>query len=169
MKDKYLNPGGVAELWQKVKTALGAKQDKLTGAAGQVVGFGADGAAVAQEVPVPKNAVTVPSGAAIEMGAGLGEGPYAFEYAEDGEGSAVSAAQVSYDGTGSGLSADTVQGAVDALSDRVDAYRLECLTKIQELTNAVMSGQVSATLASRDGTAINTRNGAGIDASKYIN
>lgn len=47
MKDKYLNPGGVSELWQKVKTALGAKQDKLTGAAGQVVGFGADGNAAA--------------------------------------------------------------------------------------------------------------------------
>ncbi len=61
------------------------------------------------------DAVTVPGGAAIEMGESLGEGPYTFEYEED-EGSAVSAVQVAYDGTASGIAADTVQGAVDALS-----------------------------------------------------
>ncbi len=61
-----------------------------------------------------ENAVTVPSGASIEMGESLGEGPYTFEFSEDGEaGGAVSAAQVSYDGTGSGLAAETVQGGLD--------------------------------------------------------
>lgn len=66
----------------------------------------------------PKDAVTVPGGGAIEMGEGLGEGPYTFEYSEDGEGSAVRAEQVSYDGTGSGLVAETVQGALDALNEQ---------------------------------------------------
>jgi len=70
------------------------------------------------------NAVTVPSGAAIEMGESLGEGPYTLEFEEDGAGSAVSADQVSYDGKASGLAAETVQGAVDALYARkADASR----------------------------------------------
>ena len=64
----------------------------------------------------PKDAVTVPGGGTIEMGESLGEGPYTFEYEEDGEGSAVQADQVSYDSGGSGLEAATVQGALDALS-----------------------------------------------------
>ena len=64
----------------------------------------------------PKDAVTVPGGGTIEMGESLGEGPYIFEYEEDGEGSAVRADQVSYDSGGSGLEAATVQGALDALS-----------------------------------------------------
>ena len=58
----------------------------------------------------------MPGGGAIEIDGSLGEGPYTFEYEEDGEGSAVQADQVSYDSGGSGLEAATVQGALDALS-----------------------------------------------------
>lgn len=64
----------------------------------------------------PKDAVTVPGGGAIEMGDALGEGPYTFEYEEDGEGGAVSAEEVSYDASASGLEAVTVQAALDALN-----------------------------------------------------
>ena len=45
----FLDSGGLAHFWAKVKTALSAKQDKLTGTAGQVVGFDAQGQAVAQD------------------------------------------------------------------------------------------------------------------------
>lgn len=44
----YLNHEGLAHLWGKVRAALAAKQDRLTGTAGQVVGFDADGNAVVQ-------------------------------------------------------------------------------------------------------------------------
>jgi len=64
---------------------------------------------------------------------------------------------------------DPTQGALMLLFNTVDACRREYLTKIQELTNAIMSGQISAPLTSRNGAAINTRSGTGIDASKYIN
>jgi len=43
----FLDDARTRELWEKVKTGLSGKQPKLTGSAGQVVGFGADGAAVA--------------------------------------------------------------------------------------------------------------------------
>lgn len=94
---------------------LGQKQDKFEGKSGQVVGFNAEGKAVPQEPPVPPNAVTVPGGGEIEMEASLGEGPHTFEFTADDE-TAVSAAQVSYDGAASGLEAETVQGALDLLS-----------------------------------------------------
>lgn len=45
----YLDSNGLAYLWGKIKSALSGKQNKLTGTAGQVVGFGADGEAVAQD------------------------------------------------------------------------------------------------------------------------
>jgi len=44
----YLDSAGLTHLWGKVKDVLSRKQDKLTGTAGQVVGFGLDGAAEAQ-------------------------------------------------------------------------------------------------------------------------
>lgn len=44
----YLDSTGLAHLWQGVKAALSAKQDKLTGTPGQVVGFDESGKAVAQ-------------------------------------------------------------------------------------------------------------------------
>lgn len=42
---KYLDENGLLYLWGRIKNKLTAKQDKLTGEAGQVVGFDADGAA----------------------------------------------------------------------------------------------------------------------------
>lgn len=62
----------------------------------------------------PKDAVTVPGGGAIEMGEGLGEGPYTFEFTPEEDD--LNAEQVSYDGSASGLEAVTVQGALDALN-----------------------------------------------------
>lgn len=94
---------------------LSQKQDKFEGKSGQVVGFNAEGKAVPQEPPVPPDAVTVPGGGEIEMEESLGEGPHTFEFTADDE-TAVSAAQVSYDGAASGLEAETVQGALDLLS-----------------------------------------------------
>lgn len=94
---------------------LSQKQDKFEGKSGQVVGFNAEGKAVPQEPPVPPDAVTVPGGGKIEMEESLGEGPHTFEFTADDE-TAVSAAQVSYDGAASGLEAETVQGALDLLS-----------------------------------------------------
>lgn len=47
----FLDNAGLAHVWAKVKTALSGKQDKLTGTAGQVVGFDAQGEAVAQDAP----------------------------------------------------------------------------------------------------------------------
>lgn len=103
---------------------LGQKQDKFEGKSGQVVGFNAEGKAVPQEPPVPPNAVTVPGGGEIEMEESLGEGPHTFEFTADDE-TAVSAAQVSYDGAASGLEAETVQGALDRLSSiKVDVGRV---------------------------------------------
>ena len=43
----FLDDARTRELWEKVKAELSGKQPKLRGSAGQVVGFGADGAAVA--------------------------------------------------------------------------------------------------------------------------
>lgn len=43
----FLDDARTGELWAKVKAALSDKQSKLTGQPGQVVGFGADGAAQA--------------------------------------------------------------------------------------------------------------------------
>lgn len=43
----FLDEARTGELWAKVKAALSSKQSKLTGQPGQVVVFGADGAAVA--------------------------------------------------------------------------------------------------------------------------
>lgn len=103
---------------EEVDAALSTKQPLLAGQPGQVVGFDADGAAVAQDAPDLADAVTVPGGGVMELGPELGEGPYTFELEEDGE-TVVSAAQVSYDGTQSGLQAETVQGAVDELGARM--------------------------------------------------
>lgn len=47
----FLDKAGLERLWGKVEAALSGKQDKLTGTAGQVVGFDAQGQAVAQDAP----------------------------------------------------------------------------------------------------------------------
>lgn len=49
----FLDEARTHELWEKIKGALSRKQNKLTGTVGQVVGFDADGAAMAQEAPAP--------------------------------------------------------------------------------------------------------------------
>lgn len=95
-------------------SALAAKQPKLSGTPGQIVGFGADGTAEAQDAPVLEDAVTVSGGAAVEMDQAIGPGPYTIEVGPDDE-SEVSAAQVAYDNTQSKIGAETVQGAIDAL------------------------------------------------------
>lgn len=45
---KFLNKAGLERLIEHWNTKLSAKQDKLTGAPGQVVGFGEDGTPEAQ-------------------------------------------------------------------------------------------------------------------------
>ena len=47
----YLDSNGLAHLWSKIRAVLSGKQDKLAGAAGQVVGFDDQGRAAAQEAP----------------------------------------------------------------------------------------------------------------------
>lgn len=47
----FLDKAGLERLWGKVEAALSGKQDKFTGTAGQVVGFDAQGQAVAQDAP----------------------------------------------------------------------------------------------------------------------
>ena len=64
------------------------------------------------------DAVTVPGGGTMQMGESLGEGPYTIEVTEDGEGGGLSAEQVGYSNTGSGLEATNVQGAIDALAQK---------------------------------------------------
>lgn len=64
------------------------------------------------------DAVTVPGGGTMQMGESLGDGPYTIEVTEDGEGGGISAEQVGYSNTGSGLEATNVQGAIDELAGK---------------------------------------------------
>ena len=45
----FLNSAGLAHFWAGLRAALEGKQDRLSGAAGQLVGFDALGAAAAVE------------------------------------------------------------------------------------------------------------------------
>ena len=49
MEEKYLDKTGLSFFWSKLKNLLAGKQDVLTGAAGQVIGFDADGNPVAED------------------------------------------------------------------------------------------------------------------------
>lgn len=62
--------------------------------------------------------LSIPGGGTMQMGESLGEGPYTIEVTEDGEGGGLSAEQVGYSNTGSGLEATNVQGAIDELAGR---------------------------------------------------
>ena len=62
--------------------------------------------------------LSIPGGGTMQMGESLGEGPYTIEVTEDGEGGDLSAEQVGYSNTGSGLEATNVQGAIDELAGR---------------------------------------------------
>lgn len=64
------------------------------------------------------DAVTVSGGGTMQMGESLGDGPYTIEVTEDGEGGDLSAEQVGYSNTGSGLEATNVQGAIDELAGK---------------------------------------------------
>lgn len=64
------------------------------------------------------DAVTVSSGGTMQMGESLGDGPYTIEVTEDGEGGDLSAEQVGYSNTGSGLEATNVQEAIDELAGK---------------------------------------------------
>lgn len=48
----FLNNDGLSHFWDRIKVRLSAKQDKLTGTQGQVVGFDATGDAVSQDAPI---------------------------------------------------------------------------------------------------------------------
>ena len=63
------------------------------------------------------DAVTVPGGGTMQMGESLGAGPYTIEVTED-EDSDLSAEQVGYSNTGSGLEATNVQEAIDELAGK---------------------------------------------------
>lgn len=90
MREKVPNSARIAELWAKTKESVATKQDSA-------------------------NAVTMPGGAGLAVPEGLGPGPYTLEM--DGEGvEALTASDIGYDGTGSGLAAETVQQAVDGLA-----------------------------------------------------
>lgn len=82
------------------------------------------------------DAVTVPGGGTMQMGESLGEGPYTIEVTEDGEGGALSAEQVGYSNTGSGLEATNVQEAIDELAGKGGGEYLP-------LTGGTMTGPLS--------------------------
>lgn len=48
---KFLDENGLRYLWGKLRAAVDLKQNKLSGTAGQLVGFDADGNAAAQAAP----------------------------------------------------------------------------------------------------------------------
>ena len=62
--------------------------------------------------------VTVSGGGTMQMGESLGDGPFVIEVTEDGEGGGISAEQVGYSNTGSGLEATNVQEAIDELAGK---------------------------------------------------
>lgn len=67
------------------------------------------------------NAVTVPGGAAITMGEGIGAGGYQFKFTPEGDEPDLTASDVGYDHAESGLAATTVQDAVDEVADKLAA------------------------------------------------
>lgn len=82
------------------------------------------------------DAVTVPGGGTMQMGESLGEGPYTIEVTEDGEGGGLSAEQVGYSNTGSGLEATNVQEAIDELAGKGGGEYLP-------LTGGTMQGDIT--------------------------
>lgn len=82
------------------------------------------------------DAITVPVGGTMQMGESLGDGPYTIEVTEDGEGGDLSAEQVGYSNTGSGLEATNVQEAIDELAGKGGGEYLP-------LTGGTMTGPLS--------------------------
>lgn len=69
------------------------------------------------------DAVTVPGGAIIEMGEGIGDGSFAIKFTPEEDSPELGASEVGYDNASSGLEATTVQGAVDEVAAAVEAVR----------------------------------------------
>lgn len=82
------------------------------------------------------DAVTVSGGGTMQMGESLGDGPYTIEVTEDGEGGDLSAEQVGYSNTGSGLEATNVQEAIDELAKKGGGEYLP-------LTGGTMQGDIT--------------------------
>lgn len=82
------------------------------------------------------DAVTVSGGGTMQMGESLGNGPYTIEVTEDGEGGGLSAEQVGYSNTGSGLEATNVQEAIDELAKKGGGEYLP-------LTGGTMQGDIT--------------------------
>lgn len=82
------------------------------------------------------DAVTVSGGGTMQMGESLGDGPYTIEVTEDGEGGGLSAEQVGYSNTGSGLEATNVQEAIDELAKKGGGEYLP-------LTGGTMQGDIT--------------------------
>lgn len=80
--------------------------------------------------------LSIPGGGTMQMGESLGEGPYTIEVTEDGEGGDLSAEQVGYSNTGSGLEATNVQGAIDELAGKGGGEYLP-------LTGGTMQGDIT--------------------------
>lgn len=72
---KFLDDTGLARVWANLKSKLNAKQDKLTGQPGQVVGFDENGAAIAQDASggggsgggLPSGCIVIWSGASTAI------------------------------------------------------------------------------------------------------
>lgn len=80
--------------------------------------------------------LSIPGGGTMQMGESLGEGPYTIEVTEDGEGGDLSAEQVGYSNTGSGLEATNVQEAIDELAQKGGGEYLP-------LTGGTMQGDIT--------------------------
>ena len=80
--------------------------------------------------------LSIPGGGTMQMGESLGDGPYTIEVTEDGEGGDLSAEQVGYSNTGSGLEATNVQGAIDELAGKGGGEYLP-------LTGGTMQGDIT--------------------------
>ena len=80
--------------------------------------------------------LSIPGGGTMQMGESLGEGPYTIEVTEDGEGGDLSAEQVGYSNTGSGLEATNVQEAIDELAGKGGGEYLP-------LTGGTMQGDIT--------------------------
>lgn len=80
--------------------------------------------------------LSIPGGGTMQMGESLGDGPYTIEVTEDGEGGDLSAEQVGYSNTGSGLEATNVQEAIDELAGKGGGEYLP-------LTGGTMQGDIT--------------------------